>query len=205
MRLAARIRAVQEKERAANDERRDETPMMKPICCRRGVAPTMYPVFRSCDVAPAFAAAMHTSAPTQRATGWNTSPVRPMRTKTTHVPMSVAIVMPEIGFEDVPMIPTIRDETVTKKNPKTTIRADMRSDPGNGPCGKPGRTAMMSARTAEPTSTKPIGRSSSVRIFFAAPAPPPNDFRDSRKAPTMVGIVLTSVMTPAHATAPAPM
>ena len=28
------------------------TPMMKPICWRRGVAPTRKPVFRSCDVAP---------------------------------------------------------------------------------------------------------------------------------------------------------
>ena len=44
--------------------------MMKPICCFRGVAPTRKPVFRSCDVAPAFAAAMHTRAPTQSATGW---------------------------------------------------------------------------------------------------------------------------------------
>ena len=46
------------------------TPMTKPICWDRGVAPTRYPVFRSCDVAPALAAATQTIAPTQSATAW---------------------------------------------------------------------------------------------------------------------------------------
>src|SRR5437870_5238797 len=45
------------------------TPMMRPICCFTGVAPTRYPVFRSCEVAPALAAAMHTIAPTISAIG----------------------------------------------------------------------------------------------------------------------------------------
>jgi len=31
------------------------------------------------------------------------------------------MVIPEIGFEELPINPTIRDDTVTKKNPKTTI------------------------------------------------------------------------------------
>ena len=38
------------------------------------------------------------------------------------VAISVAIVMPEIGFDDEPMMPTMRPTTVTKKKPKTTIR-----------------------------------------------------------------------------------
>ncbi len=59
--------------------------------------------------------------------------------------MSVAIVMPEIGFDDVPMRPTMRDETVTKKKPKTTTRRPMSSDPGNAPCGNFGSTVMSSA------------------------------------------------------------
>ena len=45
------------------------TPMMRPTCCRTGVAPTRNPVFRSCEVAPAMAAAMQTTAPTPSAMG----------------------------------------------------------------------------------------------------------------------------------------
>ena len=35
--------------------------------------------------------------------------------------ISVAMVMPEIGFDDEPMSPVMRDETVAKKNPKTRM------------------------------------------------------------------------------------
>jgi hypothetical protein len=45
------------------------TPMTSPICWRIGVAPTRKPVFKSWLVAPAFAAAMHTIAPTHSASG----------------------------------------------------------------------------------------------------------------------------------------
>ena len=34
--------------------------------------------------------------------------------------MRVAIVMPEIGFAEVPMRPQIREDTVTNRNPKMT-------------------------------------------------------------------------------------
>ena len=50
------------------------------------------------------------------------SPVHPSATKSRHVRISVAIVMPEIGFEDVPIRPVMRDDTVAKKNPKIRIR-----------------------------------------------------------------------------------
>ena len=39
------------------------TPISKPICCQYGVAPTRKPVFKSCEVAPAMAAAMQTTPP----------------------------------------------------------------------------------------------------------------------------------------------
>ena len=39
------------------------------LCWWRGVAPTRKPVLRSCDVAPALAAAMQTMAPTMSAMG----------------------------------------------------------------------------------------------------------------------------------------
>ena len=46
-----------------------QTPISRPICWLEGVAPTRKPVFRSCDVAPAIAAAMQTTAPTHSAIG----------------------------------------------------------------------------------------------------------------------------------------
>ena len=61
---------------------------------------------------------MQTIAPTHSAIGWYTSPVQPRPTNTRQVAISVAIVIPEIGFDDDPIRPTIRLATVTKKNPK---------------------------------------------------------------------------------------
>ena len=79
---------------------------------------------------------MHTTAPTQSATGEYQSPVQPSATKIVQVRISVAMVMPETGFEEDPIRPTMRDETVTKKNPKTTTRIDATKLP----CvGMPGR------------------------------------------------------------------
>ena len=116
------------------------------------------------------------------------------------------MVIPEIGFEDVPMMPTMREETVTKKNPKTTMRSDMRREPGKGPCGKPGSTASTSTIASDPITTIPIPRSLSVRLTpDAGPTPPRKLLTDSRNADTIVGSVLMSVITPAQATAPAPM
>ena len=129
-----------------------------------------------------------------------------MTTKTTHVAIRVAIVIPEIGLEEVPMMPTIREETVTKKNPKMTIRSDMRREPGNGPCGKPGRIASTSTIASDPITTIPMPRSLSVRLTpSAGPTPPRKLLTDSRNAEMIVGRVLMSVITPAQATAPAPM
>ena len=57
-------------------------------------------------------------------------PVQPRTTKIRQVSSSVATVIPEIGFDDEPISPVRRDETVTKRNPKTTIRiaAAMRAE-----------------------------------------------------------------------------
>src|SRR6187551_151691 len=95
--------------------------MMRPICCELGVAPTRNPVFKSCEVAPAMAAAMHTTDPTQIAIGAYASPVQPIATKIVQVRISVAMVMPEIGFDELPIRPVIRDDTLTKKKPNTTV------------------------------------------------------------------------------------
>src|ERR1700679_38766 len=48
--------------------------------------------------------------------------VQPLTRKMAAVAMSVAMVMPETGDADDPTMPTMRAETVTKRNPKRTTR-----------------------------------------------------------------------------------
>src|SRR4029453_12558972 len=97
-------------------------PIIRPVCWCRGVAPTRNPVLRSCDVAPALAAAVQTMAPTAGAIGALASPVQPSATKIVQVRISVAIVIPEIGFDELPISPVMGDETATKKKPKMPMR-----------------------------------------------------------------------------------
>ena len=78
------------------------------------------------------------------------SPSQPTATKMLQVMMSVAIVMPEIGLDELPMSPVMRDDTVTKKKPKITIRTAATKFH----CiGMPGVTARNSASSSDPTST----------------------------------------------------
>ncbi len=115
--------------------------------------------------------------------------------------ISVAIVMPEIGLDDEPIRPVMRDETVAKKNPNSTIRIETRTLP----CvGRPGVTARKIASSSEPPSTTVIGMSRSVRSC-APPAAAPNPLRPSRADPMIVGSVRARVINPAASTAPAPM
>jgi len=67
----------------------------------------------------AFEAAMQTMAPTQRRDRLVGVAGPAEGDEQQAGAMSVAIVIPETGFDDVPMMPTMRDETVTKKKPKT--------------------------------------------------------------------------------------
>ena len=48
-------------------------------------------------------------------------PTQPSSTKIRQVRSSVATVIPEIGFDDEPISPVSRDETVTNRNPQSTI------------------------------------------------------------------------------------
>ena len=52
---------------------------------------------------------MHTMAPTMSAIDWCTSPVQCSETKMRQVAIKVAMVMPEIGFDELPMMPTMRE------------------------------------------------------------------------------------------------
>ena len=135
-----------------------------------------------------------------------------MTRKTAQVAMSVAMVMPETGLADDPTSPTMRELTVTKRNPKTTTSSDaarLAAHPTNAPgTGLNSRkTNMRATISSEPMSTTPMDRSSSVRIglAFAAAAPGRMVLRPAVRAPTIVGSVLSRVIKPAAATAPAPM
>ena len=71
--------------------------------------------------------------------------------------------MPEIGFDEEPISPVNREETVTKRNPKRTTRmapaspAQLQGEPS-------GRNAQMTTTSAkDPKTTKRRERSRSVR------------------------------------------
>src|SRR5438270_11078288 len=95
------------------------TPISNPICCLRGVAPTRKPVFKSWEVLPAFAEAMQTTPPMVNARAMYGAAVQPTARQTAQVAINVAMAIPEIGFDEVPIRPVMRDETVTNRNPKT--------------------------------------------------------------------------------------
>src|SRR5688572_13557068 len=116
------------------------------------------------------------------------------------VRINVAIVMPEIGLDDEPIKPVMREETVTKKKPKTTIRTEARTLPCVGIFGA---TARKMASASDPPSTIDIGKSRSVRICVAPPEPVLKSFTLSRNDDTIVGMVRASVIDPEASTAPA--
>src|SRR5688500_17109179 len=94
-----------------------KAPITIAHCWFLGVAPTRWPVFKSCAVVPPLEAAMHTTAATVKAVSVAGLSERPMSKNTRQVNNSVATVMPEIGFDDEPIRPVSRDDTVTKRKP----------------------------------------------------------------------------------------
>ena len=162
-------------------------------------------------MSPAFEAAMQTTPPMVMASAPKAGAVQPLTRKIAAVAISVAMVMPETGEADEPTMPTMRAETVTKRNPKTTIssaaasvreRADLRAGDrleleeeehqhdqhGAAAEDHAGRQVVFGARAA------------ALRAILAAPF-----LKPWVSALTMVGSVRISVMRPAAATAPAPI
>ena len=188
------------------------TPTSSASCCARGVAPTRKPVFKSCDVLPALAEAMQTTPPMLMASAANAAPVQCSTRKTAQVAIRVAMAMPEMGFDDVPMSPVMREETVTNKNPKTiTNNAAARFSYQVVLASLMGMKVSMahiisSTRAAPPKATF-RSRSRSVRRAPppVAAAPLPRSFAPARNAAMMVGMVLSKVISPDAATAPAPI
>ena len=144
---------------------------------------------------------MQITAPTQNATGEYASPVQPSATKIVQVRISVAMVMPEIGLDEEPMRPVIRDDTVTKKNPKMTMSAEASEVPLRR---HPGAAARKMASASEPS--KHHGQRQvalGAALPAAPPSPSPSRCRGSDE--TIVGSVRASVISPEASTAPAPV
>ena len=117
--------------------------------------------------------------------------------------------MPDVGFDDTPTIPTMRDATATNIRPKiATPAAQMaRASGPMFPANTPGtRAAIRTTATMAPATNDP-GRSRSVAGVLACEAPPlvPRLRATDANALTMVGMFFATVMMPAVATAPAPM
>ena len=146
---------------------------------------------------PPLPAATHTSAAVASAISLYGTPVRPAATKSRQVASSVATVMPEIGFEEEPISPVMRLDTVTKKKPNSTTSAAVGASMPSG-----GASAMATASASEPPSTSVMGRSRSVRS--RAPPLASTAARPSRNARQIVGRERSSVSSPPVATAPAP-
>ena len=91
------------------------------------------------------------------------------------VPISAAMVIPEMGLALTPMTPVIRDETTTKKNPKMMIRtAPSRLTPTWG------TRVSTSTSAIEPAIVTQIGRSMSVRSRLPSSPTLPLEVLESR-------------------------
>src|SRR5260370_40224616 len=102
---------------------------------------------------PPFDAATHTRAAVVSAISLYGTPVQPTSTKRPQVISSVATVIPEIGFDEEPISPVMRLETVTKKNQNKTIRiAETRLILRIRPA------QIITAMASDPPATTVIGR-----------------------------------------------
>src|SRR3954452_5277621 len=186
-------------------------PRNWPNCCFAGVAPTRNPVFRSCEMSPAFDAAMQTTVPTVRIAARAEGSVQPQRTKTTDAPSSVTSVIAEVGFEETPIRPTMRDETTTKQTPKiaTPSAATRRGPKAMLPASNPGTPTSVMTTASGTAITIHDGTSRSVRGAVSPSAiETPLRRRPRMTAANELAIVGSALITatiPAAATAPAPM
>ena len=113
---------------------------------------------------------MHTTPAIINAIKRYSGPIQPRITNAAQVSSSVAIVIPEIGFDEEPISPVIRELTVTNRNPKSTIK----TAPTTRPTSEVGirlEPAITPTKASEPNSTTDIGRSRSVRCL-ALPGSP---------------------------------
>src|SRR5438445_11550107 len=118
---------------------------------------------------------------------------QPSDKKMSDVMSSVATVIPEMGFDELPTSPVRRELTVTKRNPRIRMRNEPRmlilSD---------GTSAQMITSARDPTPTTQRGMSRSVRGIWTRKPPVARErLRIPRTAlPKMVGSDLNSEMMP---------
>ena len=145
---------------------------------------------------------MATTVPAVSTAALASGPVQPKTAKTVATPSSVISVMPEVGCEETPTMPTIRAATATNSTPKiaTPIAQTARGRRPIDPAKMPGTAKQASGTNAMAPKTKAGGRSRSLST------PEERSPRaTAAKAPAMAGRPRNTVSSPATATAPAPM
>ena len=120
-------------------------------------------------MSPALMAAIATIVPTVSTRGARPGPIQPAAANTEAMPSRVTSVIPEVGCDETPTIPTMRAATVTNSTPKTPTPAAQtarwqRRDP---PPKTPGTSAATSTTAATPPKTNAAGQ---VAVA-CAPAP----------------------------------
>src|SRR5271169_1841954 len=121
---------------------------------------------------------MQTTPPIVMARAPNAGAVQPCTRKMAEVAIRVAMVMPEMGLAELPMRPTMRELTVTKRNPKKTMRMEAARlarmptwAPGTGLNSR--KKNMRTMSKMEPTTAMRMEKSFSVRMGLVVAAEPP--------------------------------
>ena len=126
-------------------------------------------------------------------------PLSPVTLSTSVATSKVAIAIPETGLLLLPTSPTILEETVAKKKPKTTIIAAPKSETGIA-----GINQMRSVKTAMAITINTILRSREVRS--SEPTFEPLKLLTAPlKVLTIIGSDLIRLIIPPAVNAPAPM
>ena len=112
----------------------------------------------------------------------------------------MAIVIPDTGLLLLPISPTIRDDTVAKKNPNTTI-----INAENKLIGTRGISHNIKAKITIPARINDIGKSLSVLRVSLSLDVLPKSFIASLNVVTISGNDFIRLINPPAATAPAPI
>src|SRR5262249_31419611 len=143
---------------------------------------------------------MHATAAMLNAATLYGGETQPSAKKMLETIRSVATVMPEIGFDELPTSPVSRELTVTKRKPRTSKSSAPRTLILND-----GTSVQTITSPSDPTPTTQSGMSRSVRSSPLAPPTPRSDRMPRIAPPTIVGNDLKREMIPPAATAPAPI
>ena len=158
--------------------------MSCPNCCRAGVAPTRKPGLEVLRDVARLGRRDRDDRPDGQHRGARAGSVQPAAAKTDAMPRSVTSVMPDVGCDDTPTMPTMRAATVTNRTPKTPTpaaqhRALQRRHVAGEDAGHEARDEHHQSRRRR--TTKLPGRSRSVRVGDAAAhvaSPPLHAARD---------------------------